>query len=94
MFGNATQKPNRTPDSKKRPRPGNVTHWRPHLSRHQISPASANLKGEPFLKERSWNVVENKGPLWKTWERSWNVYENTGLVAVGHARRLTGTQKP
>jgi hypothetical protein len=48
----------------------------------------------PFLKERSWNVVENKGPLWKTRERSWNVYENTGLAALTHARRLTGTQKP
>jgi hypothetical protein len=33
-----------------------------------------------FLKmtERSLNVYENKGPLWKTRERSWNVYENTG----------------
>jgi hypothetical protein len=31
-----------------------------------------------FLNERSWNVVENKGSLWKTSERSWNVYENTG----------------
>jgi hypothetical protein len=40
----------------------------------------------PFLKERSWNVVENKGPLWKTWERNWNVYENTGLVAGKSAR--------
>jgi hypothetical protein len=29
-----------------------------------------------FLKEQSWNVIENKGSLWKTWERSWNVYEN------------------
>jgi hypothetical protein len=28
------------------------------------------------LKERSLNVYENKGALWKTRERSWNVYEN------------------
>jgi hypothetical protein len=28
------------------------------------------------LTERSWNVHENKGSLWKTWERSGNVYEN------------------
>jgi hypothetical protein len=35
-----------------------------------------------FLKERSWNVVENKGPLWKTWERSWNVYENKGAYPI------------
>jgi hypothetical protein len=37
-----------------------------------------NLKGILFLKERSLNVVEDKGPLWKTWERTWNVYEETG----------------
>jgi hypothetical protein len=30
------------------------------------------------LKERSLNVYENKGPLWKTPERSFNVYENKG----------------
>jgi hypothetical protein len=29
-----------------------------------------------FLTERSLNVIENKGPLWKTWGRSLNVYEN------------------
>jgi hypothetical protein len=28
------------------------------------------------LTERSLNVHENKGALWKTRERSWNVYEN------------------
>jgi hypothetical protein len=31
-----------------------------------------------FLKERSGNVIENKGPPWKTWERCGNVYENKG----------------
>ena len=31
-----------------------------------------------FLTERSGNVIENKGRLWKTLERSWNVYENKG----------------
>jgi hypothetical protein len=30
------------------------------------------------LNGRSWNVIENKGPLWKTFQRSRNVYENTG----------------
>jgi hypothetical protein len=29
-----------------------------------------------FLTERCGNVIENKGPLWKTGERSWNVHEN------------------
>ena len=28
--------------------------------------------------ERTGNVYENKGPLWKTWERPGNVYENKG----------------
>ena len=30
------------------------------------------------LKERSGNVTENKGPLWKKWQRSGNVVEKTG----------------
>jgi hypothetical protein len=30
------------------------------------------------MKERSRNVIENKGPLWKIRERSGNVVENTG----------------
>ena len=34
---------------------------------------------ELFLKERTGNVVENKGGLWKTRERSGNVHENTGI---------------
>jgi hypothetical protein len=28
--------------------------------------------------ERSRNVIEKKGQLWKTWGRSGNVYENKG----------------
>jgi hypothetical protein len=28
------------------------------------------------MTERSLNIYENKGPLWKTPERSLNVYEN------------------
>ncbi len=28
------------------------------------------------VNERSLNVYENKGLLWKTWEKSWNVHEN------------------
>jgi hypothetical protein len=31
------------------------------------------------LKEQSRNVIENKGPLWKTRRLSGNVYENKGL---------------
>ena len=31
-----------------------------------------------FLNEQSWNLIENKGPLWKTFGQSRNVYENTG----------------
>jgi hypothetical protein len=35
-------------------------------------------KNSSKLTERSGNVYENKGPLWKTWGRSGNVYEKTG----------------
>jgi hypothetical protein len=33
-----------------------------------------------FLHERSWDFIENKGSLWKTWGRSWNVCENKGVI--------------
>jgi hypothetical protein len=33
------------------------------------------------MKERSLNVIENKGGLWKTPERSWNVVENKGTYS-------------
>jgi hypothetical protein len=36
------------------------------------------LEKNSFLNERSGNVIENKGPLGKTWERSGNVHENKG----------------
>jgi hypothetical protein len=44
----------------------------------QLSAYDSGLQWEKnsFLMERSLNVVENKGPLWKTTERSWNVHEN------------------
>jgi hypothetical protein len=32
----------------------------------------------PKMNERCWNVVENKGPLWKTCDPSWNLIENKG----------------
>jgi hypothetical protein len=44
----------------------------------QPSTGQIDLQLDSFLKERSWNVVENKGSLWKTRERSWNVHENKG----------------
>jgi hypothetical protein len=54
-----------------------VTCWHVRSFSHQLSPRTGNLQGI-FLKERSLNVIENKGPLWKTSERSWNVHENAG----------------
>jgi hypothetical protein len=38
--------------------------------------------GNQKMRERSLNVDENKGPLWKTPERSWNPYENKGGYAL------------
>jgi hypothetical protein len=51
--------------------------------------SSAAAQNKPFftqkarenslkLEERSGNVYDNKGPLWKTRGRSWNVVENKG----------------
>jgi hypothetical protein len=33
---------------------------------HQLAAVGHNSKGNLFLNEQSGNVIENKGPLWKT----------------------------
>jgi hypothetical protein len=40
--------------------------------------AAALQTNSSNLTERSLNVYENKGLLWKTWEQSLNVIENKG----------------
>jgi len=40
------------------------------------------------MTERSGNVIENKGPLWKTSKRTGNVYENTGTYHDNQAMLL------
>jgi hypothetical protein len=56
----------------------NATYWQAQSSSCQLSKPNGNSKRILFLNERSWNVVENKGRLWKTGQQSWNVYEKTG----------------
>jgi len=34
------------------------------------------------INERSGNVAENKGALWKKRRQSWNVYENKGTYTL------------
>jgi hypothetical protein len=43
-----------------------------------VSYHGLQLEKNSFLNERTGNVHENKGPLWKTCERSGNVHENKG----------------
>jgi hypothetical protein len=44
-------------------------------------PARARMIVEILkMKERTGNVIENKGLPWKTWWRTGNVYENKGLI--------------
>jgi len=33
------------------------------------------------MRELCGNLIENKGPLWKTWGQSGNVYENKGDIS-------------
>jgi hypothetical protein len=51
-----------------------------------------NSKGIIFLNERRRNVIENKGPLWKTPAASGNVYENKGcyLSKAGMSMKMKG----
>jgi hypothetical protein len=64
--------------SKRPRRQGKMTSWQAFSANRPLATAECNSKGIPFLKERSLNVVENKGPLSKTQGRSLNVYENKG----------------
>ena len=52
--------------------------WRATSVNHQLFTVGFNLEKNSFLTALSGNVIENKGPLWKTWGRSANVYENKG----------------
>jgi hypothetical protein len=65
------------PETKNRRLPGRMIGWQVASVNHDFSRRGETEKNS-FLSERSRNVVENKGPLWKTWERSGNVHENTG----------------
>jgi hypothetical protein len=78
MMGNIPQGPNPTLGGENRPRSGNATYWQAHSFSRQLSIPNGNSKRILFLNELSWNLIENKGPLWKTGRRSRNVYENTG----------------
>ena len=51
-----------------------------------LSTLGAKPKRVLFLNEQSWNVIENKGPLWKTGRRSRNVRENK-RVNLRHGKR-------
>jgi hypothetical protein len=43
---------------------------------NKLVPAGGARRNSSKLNERTGNVVENKGALWKTRERSWNVVDN------------------
>jgi hypothetical protein len=71
--------PSALPDpGPQRPAPSaKMVCWQAFAVDRQVCMVGRNTRGA-FLKERSLNVIENKGPLWKTPERSWNVWENKG----------------
>jgi hypothetical protein len=50
--------------------------------RYFLSTPGGNSKRILFLNEQSWNLIENKGPLWKTGRQSGNVVEKTGTYPV------------
>jgi hypothetical protein len=62
----------------KLPQSWKMIGWQASSANHQLLTMGCDWKRILFLTGRRGNVVENKGPLWKTWGRSWNVYENTG----------------
>jgi hypothetical protein len=66
------------PGDEKPPQSAKMICWRATSVNHQLFTVGFNLEKNSFLTELGGNVIENKGPLWKTWRRSANVYENKG----------------
>jgi hypothetical protein len=52
--------------------------WQASSVNRQLLTVSCTSEKNSFLNERCANVIENKGPLWKTWGQSWNVHEKRG----------------
>jgi hypothetical protein len=77
MVGNTPQEPNPTLGGEKRPRLGKCDLLAGAFFQPPTVNAQWQLEKNPFLNEQSWNVIENKGSLWKTGRRSRNVLENT-----------------
>ena len=46
---------------------------------HELLTVGGNSERILFLNERTGNVVENKGPVWKGGAGSRNVYEKKGI---------------
>jgi len=49
-----------------------------HVRDNKSVGAGKTKKNSPKLNERSRNVYENKGTLWKSGQQGWNVYEKKG----------------
>jgi hypothetical protein len=60
------------------PQSGEVIYWGACFCHPATFNSGLQFGRNSFLNERTGNVVENKGPLWKTREQSGNVHENTG----------------
>jgi hypothetical protein len=55
-----------------------VIVWPVYSDNHQFTKAGCKQKRILFWSTRSGNVIENKGPAWKTPRQCRNVHENTG----------------
>jgi len=53
-------------------------HWQAYSVNYRLLTLGSNSKRILFLNDRRGNVIENKGPLWKTRRQSLNIYENKG----------------
>jgi hypothetical protein len=70
------------PGDEQPPQSWKMIYWQASSVNCQLLTVSRDWKRILFLTEQSGNVIENKGPLWKTWGRSWNVYEKKVLSPI------------
>jgi hypothetical protein len=92
MSGNTAQEPNRTPDRKKHPRWGNVTHWRAGFTqRHKARKGRKGKKGSCFapfacfapLREPA--LSQNSLPVAAPWPKGFGLFGRIPAQALSVA---------
>ena len=71
------------PGDEKPPASGKMICWQASSVNHQLLTVGGNWERILFLNEQYGNVIENKGPLWKTRRKAGMFVKIKGLSPIG-----------